>query len=79
MAKGVADDFDNANEVFVEFGKNFMKTIGVSPDAFMQMALQMAYYLVRWDKRMILITTYQLNTGSRQIWVDLRADNDTNV
>jgi hypothetical protein len=56
-----------------------MKTIGVSPDAFMQMALQMAYYLVRWDKRMILITTYQLNTGSRQIWVDLRADNDTNV
>jgi hypothetical protein len=47
VAKGVADDFDNANEVFVEFGKNFMKTIGVSPDAFMQMALQMAYYLVR--------------------------------
>ncbi|WKY10583.1 hypothetical protein Q1695_002723 [Nippostrongylus brasiliensis] len=44
VSKGVADDFENAQVVFHDYGKDFMKKIGVSPDAFLQMAIQMAYY-----------------------------------
>nr|CDJ98205.1 Acyltransferase ChoActase COT CPT domain containing protein [Haemonchus contortus] len=44
FSKGVADDFENAHCVFRDYGKDFMKKIGVSPDAYLQMALQMAYY-----------------------------------
>ncbi|EYC08096.1 hypothetical protein Y032_0067g117 [Ancylostoma ceylanicum] len=44
ISKGVANDFENGHSVFTEYGKDFMKTIGVSPDAFIQMALQLAYY-----------------------------------
>ncbi|PIO66075.1 Choline/Carnitine O-acyltransferase [Teladorsagia circumcincta] len=44
VSKGVADDFENAHCVFRDYGKDFMKKIGVSPDAFLQMAIQMAYY-----------------------------------
>uniref|UniRef100_A0A914EA57 Choline/carnitine acyltransferase domain-containing protein n=1 Tax=Acrobeloides nanus TaxID=290746 RepID=A0A914EA57_9BILA len=45
FGKNVADDFENACVVFKDFGKDFMKTIKVSPDAFIQMAIQMAYYI----------------------------------
>ncbi|KAK6042835.1 ZF-HD homeobox protein Cys/His-rich dimerization domain protein [Cooperia oncophora] len=44
VSKGVADDLENAHCVFRDYGKDFMKKIGVSPDAFLQMAIQMAYY-----------------------------------
>lgn len=44
ISKGVADDFSNANVVFTEYGKDFMKKAKVSPDAYIQMALQMAYF-----------------------------------
>ena len=40
----MADDFSNSNIVFTEYGKDFMKKARVSPDAYIQMALQMAYY-----------------------------------
>ncbi|KAF1752593.1 hypothetical protein GCK72_019148 [Caenorhabditis remanei] len=43
-SKHVADDFSNSNIVFTEYGKDFMKKARVSPDAYIQMALQMAYY-----------------------------------
>lgn len=44
VSKGVANDFENAHCVFHDYGKDFMKKIGVSPDAFIQMAIQMAYF-----------------------------------
>lgn len=44
VSKGVADDFDNSSVVFTDYGKEFMKKARVSPDAYIQMALQMAYY-----------------------------------
>ncbi|KHJ83620.1 Choline/Carnitine O-acyltransferase [Oesophagostomum dentatum] len=44
VSKSVADDFENSHLVFHEYGKDFMKKIRVSPDAFIQMAMQLAYY-----------------------------------
>uniref|UniRef100_A0AC35FQG5 Choline/carnitine acyltransferase domain-containing protein n=1 Tax=Panagrolaimus sp. PS1159 TaxID=55785 RepID=A0AC35FQG5_9BILA len=44
VSKAVADNFENASVVFRDFGKDFIKKARVSPDAFIQMALQMAYY-----------------------------------
>ncbi|CEF62783.1 LD31742p [Strongyloides ratti] len=44
FAKNVADDFINSYVIFNNYGKNFVKKANVSPDAFIQMALQMAYY-----------------------------------
>jgi choline O-acetyltransferase len=39
-------DFDTDDEVFVyyDFGKSFIKTCNCSPDAFLQMSLQLTYY-----------------------------------
>lgn len=42
----IADDLENANIVFNDYGKDFMKKARVSPDAYIQMALQLAYYKV---------------------------------
>lgn len=43
VSKGVADDFENASVVFTDYGKDFIKKAKVSPDAYIQSALQMAY------------------------------------
>ncbi|CAI5451026.1 unnamed protein product [Caenorhabditis angaria] len=43
-SKNVAEDFENASCVYTKYGKDFMKKAKVSPDAFIQMALQMAYF-----------------------------------
>lgn len=40
------DNIDNAVLVFTDYGKDHMKTIGVSPDAYLQMALQLTYFKV---------------------------------
>lgn len=42
----LAEDVDMRVVVFEHFGKNVPKTFSMSPDAFIQVALQLAYY--RW-------------------------------
>ncbi|XP_062403002.1 carnitine O-palmitoyltransferase 1, muscle isoform [Sardina pilchardus] len=44
LAKEIADDVDFHGYVFDEFGKGLIKTCRTSPDAFIQMALQLAHY-----------------------------------
>lgn len=38
------NDHQLANLVFGDYGKGLIKKFGVSPDAFVQMAIQLAYY-----------------------------------
>lgn len=40
----LAEDVDMRVVVFEHFGKNVPKTFNMSPDAFIQVALQLAYY-----------------------------------
>lgn len=47
VAQALADDVDFHVFTFQEFGKGKVKKCRVSPDAFLQMALQLAYYRVR--------------------------------
>lgn len=44
VSRSLVDDVDMRVDVFADFGKGFMKRCRVSPDAFIQMALQLAYY-----------------------------------
>lgn len=46
MAQALADDVDLHVFSFQDFGKDKIKKCQVSPDAFVQMALQLAYYRV---------------------------------
>lgn len=46
VALGLVNDIDLRILAFSDYGKGFMKTAKVSPDAFIQMALQLAYYRV---------------------------------
>ena len=47
VAQALADDVDCHVFSFREFGKGRIKKCRVSPDAFLQIALQLAYYRVR--------------------------------
>lgn len=46
VAQALADDVDLHVLIFRDFGKDKIKKCRVSPDAFIQMALQLAYYRV---------------------------------
>lgn len=46
-AKRIADDVDFYGCLFHEFGKGLIKKCRTSPDAFIQMALQLAQFRVR--------------------------------
>lgn len=43
-AKAIADDSDNSVLHFDAYGRDFMKELGVSADAYVQMALQLSYH-----------------------------------
>lgn len=43
-AQELIQDIDLRILVHNQYGKGFMKTCGISPDAYIQMALQLAYY-----------------------------------
>lgn len=47
VARALASDVDLQMCMFDWFGKGFIKTCRVSPDSFVQCALQLAYYRVR--------------------------------
>ncbi|CAI4221379.1 unnamed protein product [Auanema sp. JU1783] len=42
----VADDLDLVTYTFKRYGKNFPKSVKISPDSFIQMAFQLAYYRI---------------------------------
>lgn len=46
VALDLLNDIDLRILAFSDYGKGFMKTAKVSPDAFIQMALQLAYFRV---------------------------------
>lgn len=48
-ARVAIDDLDLYVNQHDKFGKGIIKKCGFSPDAFIQMALQLAYYKVRID------------------------------
>lgn len=47
VARALADDVDFHVFSFRDFGKGKIKKCRISPDAFIQLALQLAYYRVR--------------------------------
>lgn len=48
-ATALADDVDFCSFYFDVFGKGLIKKAKTSPDAFIQLALQLAHYRVRTD------------------------------
>lgn len=46
IAKQIADDVDFHSHLFTEFGKGLIKKCRTSPDAFIQLALQLAQFRV---------------------------------
>lgn len=46
IARSLVEDLDLKLIMFKEYGKGFMKKSRISPDAFIQMALQLAYFEV---------------------------------
>lgn len=46
VAKALADDVDSHIIPFSDFGKGLIKKCKISPDAFIQLALQLAHYKV---------------------------------
>ena len=51
VARGLANDVDLHLLMFDMYGKGFMKKCRVSPDAYIQMALQLAYFRVSHQTR----------------------------
>lgn len=49
-ARALADDVDFHVVSFRDFGKGKIKKCRVSPDAFIQLALQLAYFRVRGER-----------------------------
>ncbi|VDK42911.1 unnamed protein product [Dibothriocephalus latus] len=47
IARELADSVDLVVRRFEDFGKRIPKKFGLSPDSFLQMAFQLAYYMVR--------------------------------
>ena len=47
IGQELAESVDLHVEIFNEFGKGFIKQARLSPDAFIQMALQLAFFLVQ--------------------------------
>jgi carnitine O-palmitoyltransferase 1 len=46
VAQELIEDVEMALLVWTDYGKGFVKKLNISPDAFIQMALQMTYYKV---------------------------------
>lgn len=51
MARQIADDVDFHSYLFTEFGKGQIKKCRTSPDAFIQLALQLAQFRVGLSSR----------------------------
>ncbi len=68
--QGEIDDVDMAATVFREFGKGLVKKGNVSPDAFVQMAIQLANYRVLALKYVFNMKNF---LGSRKIRAHLRS------
>lgn len=92
IAKGIADDVDFHGCLFNEFGKGLIKKCRTSPDAFIQLALQLAHYRVQathiYIKSLckkcvcILWTNHLMKfVGAGQGWIlsDLRIIHDAHV
>lgn len=48
-ARKLIDNLDLKLMPFLDFGRGLIKKCGVSPDAYVQLALQLAYYRVKSD------------------------------
>jgi len=58
-AQKLIDDVEMALLVWTEYGKGFVKKLKISPDAFMQMALQLTYFKVFWGKFFLIKNVFQ--------------------
>ena len=44
MVHSLVNDTDLKAFIFTDFGKKFMKSVNLSPDGFLHLAIQLAYY-----------------------------------
>lgn len=65
----LSEDVDLYILNFVEFGKNFIKDQKISPDAFVQLAIQLTYYKIHRT----LVSTYE--SAGLRVFKDGRVDN----
>lgn len=62
-AQKLIDDVEMALLVWTEYGKGFVKKLKISPDAFMQMALQLTYFKV-FSLKFVLNNCFRININS---------------